>query len=360
MNKNSDNEEKLTKITDEYAVYQSFAENTIQILNEKNIRLEKQLDALTNIVQISQYINSNISDRNLIPMINDMIIGILGAAYSSIYLTDESGILTIKATNKNELLNLEQSKINLLIKERETFEINSKNPLFHNELKKSLVHSIIGVPINLGSVFKGYIIVEHTLYNFFNKEHISFISSITNQIGIALENNVLYNKIKETSITDPLLKIYNRRYFFEHIDKVIKSEPNRNFYIVMVDIDNFKNVNDTYGHQFGDVALIETTNLIKKSVGSENTIARYGGEEIVIYIVGTYENKVVYNMIENIRKNLVNNSIKYEKNEAKISASFGISKYPQDGNSFEKVLNVADSMLYKAKKQGRNKVISSF
>ncbi|QAA34675.1 hypothetical protein [Clostridium manihotivorum] len=85
------------RIREEFETYQNFAEKQLQVLNEKNIRLERDLDALANIVEVSKYINSYISDENLIPMINDMIVGILGGTYSTIYFI-ENGKLEVKVT----------------------------------------------------------------------------------------------------------------------------------------------------------------------------------------------------------------------------------------------------------------------
>lgn len=356
----SEMEQKFLKLKDEFETYQNFAENTIQIINEKNNKLEKNLDALTNIVEISKYINSNVSDENLITMINDMIIGILGVTYSSIYLLNDVGGLVVKATNiESKRLNLKKYEISFMINNEEPFVINSKDPIFSLRHRKVKIHSIIGLPIYSRDIFKGYIIVEHALWNFFSQDHIAFISSITNQIGIALENNFLYNKVKESSITDPLLGIYNRRYFFEYVEENVKEKPNERFAMIMVDIDNFKKFNDNYGHQFGDKVLIETVNVLKENIEEDDFIARYGGEEIVIYISNVRSYSDVFRKVDNLREKLSNHLIEYKNEKKSVTASFGISYYPENGDTVQKVLSVADSMLYVAKNSGRNKVISS-
>lgn len=361
MNKENDFQSKYQKLKEEFETYQDFAENTIQMLNEKNTKLEKNLDALTNIVEISKYINSNVSDDNLIPMINDMIIGILGVTYSSIYLVeDNTKKLIIKATNMKGIdFNLVKNKLFDMLGNGESFVINCKETIFKDIAEKQQIHSIIGVPIYLGDKFKGYIVVEHTLCNFFSQDHITFISSIANQIGIALENNFLYSKIRENSIRDPLMGIYNRRHFFNCIEGKVESNPNEGFAIVMVDIDNFKKVNDTYGHQFGDKVLVEIAGILKKNIENEDYVARYGGEEIVIYINRANDYSEVFQRIETIRRQISSNIIEYGDIKKSVTASFGISYYPQDGETLQKVIGVADAMLYYAKNLGRNKVVSA-
>lgn len=347
------------KLKNEFETYQNFAEIQIQTLSEKNIKLEKNLDALVNIVEISKYINSYLSDENLISMINDMIIGILGVTYSSIYLKEEDELF-IKATNIENIKVIEEEFQYLKeIQNEKPFVLNCKPPLFKHSTHKKNIHSVIGVPIHLRDKFIGYIIVEHTLWNFFNYDHIKFISSIANQIGIAIENSILYKRIQESAKRDPLLDIYNRKFFFDFISKKISDKSSEDFAIVMMDIDDFKKVNDRYGHQFGDEALMQTSNLIKQSIRESDILARYGGEELVIYLDPVISKEKITEFVDNIRKSIENHSIDFNGTKAKVTASFGISYYPCDGSTFEDILNVADNLLYKAKNSGKNRVLSS-
>lgn len=351
--------DKHEKLKNEFSTYQNFAEAQIQRMNEKNTELEKKLDILTNVIEVSKYINSNISDDNLIPMINDMIIGILGATYSTIYLVEENEKLIVKASNVMDNYDIIGNEVFSNLSNKSPIIINSKKPMFEEFKNKLKVHSIIGVPITLSGKFKGYIIVEHTLYDFFVSGHIKFISAIANQIAIAIENSFLYKKVKEVSIKDPLLGIYNRKHFFDIIEEKVKKNPDKSFAMVMVDIDYFKNFNDSYGHQFGDKVLIETAGVLSENIGNKDEIARYGGEEIVICLDDVENHNKVFDTVNEMRYKLSNNSVNYGGIEKKVTASFGISYYPENGNTVQKVLSVADAMLYEAKNSGRNKVISS-
>ncbi|MDP4146793.1 MAG: sensor domain-containing diguanylate cyclase [Bacillota bacterium] len=352
--------EKYERLKEEFETYQNFAESTIQLMNEKNTKLEKKLDSLTNIVEVGKYINSNVSEDNLIPMINDMIIGILGVTYSSIYLLQPDGKLIVKATNvfdgnHNFLENDFFSELN----NGKPFVVNSKEKLFEQDNRRADIHSVIGVPVYLRERFMGYIIVEHTLCNFFGHDHITFISGIANQIGIALENNFLYKKVMESSIKDPLLGIFNRKYFFNFVEDEVKNEPNKAFAIVMLDIDNFKKFNDNYGHQFGDEVLIQVAKVIKNNIGENDKVARYGGEEIVIYLHRVEGYDETYRRVDELREKLSLNIVQHGEIKKTVTASFGISFYPGDGNDVQNVVSVADAMMYEAKKRGKNRVISS-
>ncbi|KOA20792.1 putative diguanylate cyclase YcdT [Clostridium homopropionicum DSM 5847] len=346
------------KLKDEFETYQSFAESTIQLLTEKNIRLEKKLDSITNIVEISKYINSYLSKKELIPMINDMIIGILGATYCSIYLIEDDE-LTLKASNlRNQSSDLSHKELFKECFNGKPFIINSKEPIFDRNYNKSDIHSLIGVPIYLREKFIGYIIVEHALNNFFVHEHIKFISTIANQIAIALENNNLYNQIRENSIRDPLLGIYNRKYFYDVVEDKLAKDNTRKFAIIMMDLDNFKKANDLYGHQYGDEVLKLTVKTIEENIDKNDMLARYGGEEMVIFIEGFHSISEVFDKIDKIRNKIKNTVVSYKEIQGSITASFGISYYPEDGKNLNEIISVADYRLYVAKKSGKNKVVN--
>ncbi|MGN0026369.1 MAG: GGDEF domain-containing protein, partial [Clostridium sp.] len=127
----------------------------------------------------------------------------------------------------------------------------------------------------------------------------------------------------------------------------------------MIDFDDFKKINDTLGHQFGDKVLIDTTNLIKSMLRKKDIIARYGGEEIILYIDCTDDMNDIYERINYIRESLSINYISEGKIKKNITASFGLGFYPYDGDTLEAVINCADRFLYKAKRAGKHKVMSS-
>ena len=351
-----DYEKLYNSLKTEYENYQRFSEQHRQELNQKNIKLEKNIDSLSNIVEVSKYINTFFSNDNLMSMINDMVVGILGVTYSTIFLI-EDGELTIKASN------IEEMDINLTSKELthidngEEFLINSENPIKRNEKHKINIHSIMGTPIKVRDKFIGYIVVEHNLYKFLSTEIMIFLRSIANQIAIVVENSLLYKELEKINQRDPLLGIYNRKYFFELLDKNAKKEENK-FAIVMIDIDDFKKVNDTYGHQFGDKILINTANIVTSCIDSQDIFARYGGEEFILYISDFTTEDSVYNKIEIIRRTLQNSKVRFNNENKYVTASFGILYFPLNSVEINELISKADDLLYKAKKSGKNRVLS--
>lgn len=346
---------KYHQLKMEYEGYQKITEEKIQQLSSENIQYQKNLDMLSNVILISNYINSNLSSDNIISMINDMIIGIIGVAQSTIYLFQDLKFV-IKATNGTKESIKLTDKCKGYISKKKTFIINSKEPIVEDVENKILIHSRMGVPIKVGDKFIGYIIVDHSHYNFLTEFHEIFLSSIASQIAIALENSMLYKQIEKAAKYDALIGVYNRKTFYDIIDERLASGKIKKYAIVMIDLDDFKQINDTLGHQFGDKVLIETTGIISNKLKNEDIIARYGGEELILFLNCNDESRNVYEEIDEIRYAISNHIVSKEGDHTSITASFGVAFYPFDGETLEKVINCADKLLYKAKSEGKNKV----
>ena len=349
------------KIKHEFHNYQEKVEMQLNSLSGRNMKLEKDINVLANIVEISKYINSFLSDENLIAMINDMVLGLLGVAYSTIFI-EEDGELIIKATNvkgkKVEFTSEEKVYVEL----GKEYLINSEEGIRRYDCSNikdcsiDKICSVMAMPIQMREKSFGFILVEHQLYNFLDKEHKRFLKSIASQIAISMENAILYRELQDNAKKDPLLGIYNRRYFFEVAEKKARTKPNEPYATVMLDLDDFKKVNDYYGHQFGDKVLIETNETIRKYLDDQDILARYGGEEIILFIDGFKDKEEVYNKVEAIRKAIEENVVSNGQISKTITASFGIGYYPEDGITVSEVINEADILLYKSKKTGKNKV----
>jgi len=157
--------------------------------------------------------------------------------------------------------------------------------------------------------------------------------------------------------TDILTGIYNRRGFFEDAEAIdIKArKDDQPFVFAMIDIDNFKFVNDTWGHDIGDIALKEVTDIMLKQLRKTDLVGRIGGEEFAVLFPQTLIKEGI-NMAERIREAIEENIIKTPKGDIKLTVSIGIT-YLQDRNkTLKDILSHSDSALYQAKSEGRNKV----
>lgn len=173
----------------------------------------------------------------------------------------------------------------------------------------------------------------------------------------------LYDKINKLSITDPLTQCFNRGYLMKSLTKEIKRSIRykNNLFIVMSDIDHFKNINDSYGHQAGDLVLKEFASLIMNSFRDEvDWLARYGGEEFILVLPETGRDGA-WQAAERLRKKVSEMVIPVKEEKIQITASFGISGFEGHNSvvniSANALIEKADKCLYQAKREGRNRVV---
>lgn len=164
--------------------------------------------------------------------------------------------------------------------------------------------------------------------------------------------------VKLASQMDGLTKVYNRTHFFKEVEEMYEDAEFDNFALMMLDIDYFKNINDTYGHLQGDVVLQIVIPAIKEVLGQEGIMGRYGGDEFIIAIP-KQSNKIVIDIAENIRQTVKaitvytnQESIKY----INVTVSIGIACKNTRTNSLEELIEEADKALYKAKFRGRDQI----
>ena len=217
--------------------------------------------------------------------------------------------------------------------------------------------NIIHLPMNIGNNYFG--VISAKIPPLFDKdaEFIDEISAFVEELNPAVQRALLYLKVEEMSRTDGLTGLYRRGYFNERLkeEELRAKRSNGRFSIIMMDIDHFKKVNDTYGHQAGDMVLKTVTEIMKNSIYETDFAARYGGEEFVIIFPKT-DPEGLKIKAEKIRQKIQDSEITVGLEKIKVTASFGIAHYPKDSPIAEEVLRCADISLYKSKQTGRNKV----
>jgi len=173
-----------------------------------------------------------------------------------------------------------------------------------------------------------------------------------------LEAKRLMDTLKESSLRDPMTGLYNRRFLEEYSETLVAMTHRRgtNIGLLMCDLDFFKEVNDTYGHNVGDVVLREVANIIKDSVRSSDIVVRFGGEEFLALLQDIKDGEAI-NVGEKIRKKVEETKIKMPRGFIHKTISIGIAEFPKDAANFWQSIKYADIALYKAKDSGRNQVV---
>ncbi len=175
-------------------------------------------------------------------------------------------------------------------------------------------------------------------------------------IIILIIQTLKYTKVKKTAFIDKLTNVYNRNYLQEHQESINLDD----YVLAIVDIDHFKKVNDTYGHNVGDIILKEVAKIMKNTirVPNDDLIIRFGGEEFILLIKISKETKddsliILNRILKNIEKNMFTiSSTKY----INITISIGVNLNPNESKDFKEAFNLADKALYNAKNSGRNNI----
>lgn len=180
---------------------------------------------------------------------------------------------------------------------------------------------------------------------------------IVNYIGMSRDITEAKNKeekIHQLAFYDFLTKLPNAKLFQQEVEAYIKSTHynNETFAILFLDLDNFKWVNDSLGHQIGDLLLIEIAAKLKEIISQDSIISRLGGDEFVI--LAPYENLLTISQLANTILCSVKDPIKVQNREVNVSWSIGISLYPQNGENYNDLLKNADAAMYESKNRGKN------
>ncbi|MBM7691939.1 diguanylate cyclase (GGDEF)-like protein [Peribacillus deserti] len=229
------------------------------------------------------------------------------------------------------------------------------------------VESILSVPIMRKNKPCGVITLASNQEKAFEKYHLTLVDILSSHLFVAIENARLHEETKKNSEICALTKVYNYRYFEELLHKEydrIALREIQNLSLILLDLDHFKSVNDTYGHQSGNDILYQMARRLQEIIGSNGTVARYGGEEFVI-LLPEYVKSEAYVLAESIRENIEMkpfdlhsdlNDIR-TKLEVYITASIGVASAPQDSEDPLSLVRHADRAMYTgAKKAGRNRV----
>jgi diguanylate cyclase (GGDEF)-like protein len=183
---------------------------------------------------------------------------------------------------------------------------------------------------------------------------------LATQAGVSMENVGLHETVARESVTDELTGLFNRRRFDEVLDTEVERAKRfgHSMALVLLDIDDFKLVNDTYGHQQGDVVLREVARVLRESVREIDEPARYGGEELAVVLPGT-DLHGAYLLAERVRQGVeaLRMPLMVADGEIQITASLGVAALPESADDQDGLVAAADAAMYDAKRAGKNRAM---
>ena len=389
-----------------------FAENINKEMDEVNIvhsYFAQLLNSLSGIKLISNFANQHVDRNKFIDMAMRTIIEHLDVEEASLYLIEGKSLTCVASLNweqyKNNTSSINKNDSSFLLtvgvvgkaaSDKNVIHIRncktSNENLIQYESKESHVGSIICSPILAQNTVLGVIEITHPDPDHFKLWQEKSIVVYSDLIGLILNNiklltnmdDVIQERTKdlnialveseklriryeEMSVIDPLTKLYNRRYFFSEVSSALSRAKrySQDFSLLLMDLDHFKKINDSYGHESGDNVLIEVANILNKFSREGDTLARIGGEEFVLALPLT-DTQGAVSLAERIRSTIQDHKWRGQGNTLNLTISIGVATLKdctqdyadEDEVQVSDILRKADIALYYVKQNGRNNVKS--
>ncbi len=273
---------------------------------------------------------------------------------NAVYLVDRSGRVSAQIIPSSKGLSGQVIRSGKSIYIQDTQINDHKNTIHFGDPEK--VRSVLAVPMRLRGNVIGMLSAQSYQPNAYKEEDQNLLEMLASYAAIALDNLKLFKEIQKLAITDPLTDIFNRRHIFELGQREFSRARRlkRPLSLIYLDIDHFKNVNDTLGHKTGDFVLKKLAEIIKDNTREIDILGRYGGEEFIIILVET-PIRDACQTAERLRK-IVNEGFQNEPNISNLTVSIGVADLKPNTSSFYHLIDEADTALYKAKNSGRNQI----
>jgi diguanylate cyclase (GGDEF)-like protein len=329
-----------------------------------------QINGLEIVNEFSKQIVSTLETEQLIALLNGAFQNAINADTYYFGIVDNDEIRLELFYDDGEYFN------NLRLKRKGTlvnWVITRQQELFLPDLRKNIQLddvelvvigkektslSWLGVPVR-GLNIDGVMAIASYKPNAFDRSTLELLSNIAQHVALAFDNTFNHTRVKEQARLDSLTHVYNHGYFIEALRKQAENSNTQNqpLSLIMLDIDFFKQYNDTYGHLIGDEVLTNLCDVVRSHIKNTDAIGRWGGEEFAIALPHTDGKKAMI-VAERIRETMASLKLNNEKHgELPVpTISMGIAVFPAETNDIIKLIDLADNRLYIAKKRGRDQV----
>lgn len=359
-----------------YKIQTKIRENEYRESRIKNtaseIKNSEHISALNpqSMLNIANKLFSTSSENRLLEVFAECLISTLATTKITLFIPGRNNTFTVAQTGKRadpalkgkELL--PDSQIYKLIMDRKTDAVitlpggdilsDNQSDIFFREQKYSLMSRVY----SNDKIAAVALIGERADGKAYTESDLVFLAGITNIAGLAMENIARYCLVEKLSFTDSMTELYNYRYFYKRLSEEIyrAKRYNRELALVIFDIDNFKSINDSYGHQAGDDVLKKLAQLVLSSARAIDVVSRYGGEEFCVIMPDTNHDSCGI-FIERLRKMIAEHEFMNGQigNPYFITVSCGAAIYPRDGQTVDRLIYCADMALLEAKSGGRNR-----
>jgi diguanylate cyclase (GGDEF)-like protein len=356
--------EYLNNLKNDVDSYQKCVESTLLDLSNLNMKYEKSVREISSIFELFQHINLITDYNNLYAIINDMLIGVLGVTGSTIFSV-EDGALLVEASSisRKDLKNVKTVQSKLIAYGCLDGKLIVFDALEINEeiCKARGIKSAAAIPLMKKDQCLGVIFLEHILENYFKEENKQFLNTLSIVVRLAIENAQLYSSLENMTLRDGMTGLYNSIYFEKEIRNCIDVYDKYGipFTVAIIDIDNFKKINEIYGHLCGDITIKDIGRLLESEVRKGDIVCRYDGDKYGVIFRNTFDTTAIKGRLESVRTKLASLPIFNDDTNIPVSCSFGVANTNNCIGETEckDVVALAEEALRSAKEQGRNKVV---
>lgn len=360
----------MTIMDDTMIQDETFSMHLVDVLADKGnllMLIQRQAAELDALKRITLNLTSSLDLQAVLDgVVKEAMQLVKDAQDAHIYLFQEEKLVFGASLNKDGEKNVQFSEtrpdglIGTVAREKKTIIVEDmmNHPLYKG-VPKTWRGSIVGIPLNMGSRVVGVMNLARTSPGEFNQSEIRLLTLLADQAAIAIVNAHLHAAVGHQARSDVLTKLPNRRALDERLDKAITQSiySGNPFSVVMMDLDGFKIINDTYGHEVGDEVLRQVATSMEKSLRSTDFLARYGGDEWTLVLTETNLTQAQV-VIQKIQNGLRNNPIHLPDGKITyIGISGGVALYPLHADTAPGLIRAADEALYRAKKSSRGQFL---
>ena len=263
-----------------------------------------------------------------------------------IRLDPEAGILGMALHN------------NIVATRDDYLAVRGQFPAGIHSLEKNGVSADLVAPVSMDLSIVGALVVGSSTVRI--SEETPLASMIADLIGNAFQHATTIESVEQKASIDPLTKIFTRGHFIHLFEAEIRRARNYShpLSLLLLDIDHFKKVNDTYGHPVGDIILTSLGEILTKDIRSSDFAARYGGEEFTV-VMRPASKEQANTLANNLRQTVESTEFRIpgQENPLRVTISGGLATFPEDGTSTTELIQSADEALYEAKQTGRNRIV---
>ena len=333
-------------------------------------RQERQTRALLSMIEATQELGASSSLEKVMEVVINMVNALFRPGTAVLYLLDDENpdepILRVKAyatpvpdafTDFNP--KVANSLVGQVVIQRKPVMLEDYNQYDKEDIipKNKALRTVLITPMMFEGRALGALYIAHHAAGAYSEENMGLLAMLANQVALAIRNVQLQQHALTLAIKDSLSGAYTHGYFQEHLgESVTKAKyANQSLSMMILDVDFFKKVNDSYGHPQGDALLRQLYGVIQSVVRPSDVVCRYGGDEFTVTMLNT--NRIGGVMIaERIREAVEEYEIVLGSQIVHITISGGVASYPEDADVKKQLVEKSDAALYEAKHKGRNKI----